>query len=491
MRRHKSAFAFLSGILLLVASPLCAQTLTATPTTPHPTQPLYISATGFADAEAVDVYIDTTDTELLVSSSTGTFTASVTLPAGIQPGIHYITAVGRRSGDAAQSAVTVTTSWLQVGFGATKRGWNPYENTLNDSNANTLGAAWSAAANGSGATPVINAGSIYVTTAAGVSRYATATGSLVWNKISGENFYGAPALSGSTLYAGGASGTLYALKASSGATTWSVSLGSVIYSSPVVVNGVVFVGTNSGVVYAVNASTGATLWTYATGAYIDGSAAVENGVVYIGSNDKNLYALNASTGALLWSFTTGGPVESTPSVVNGLVYFGSDDGKVYAVSTVPSPIAPYTAGSLVWSYNTGGAVFESPAFAYNKVYVGGTAGSLLALDGRTGAVAWSFATDSYPRPPAVANGLVYFTSNNGAIYALDANSGAVEWHGRSGGTFFGGPAVSDGVLYVNTYESQLVAYAPNADTNSVISHVSRPSPASLRPNMALKVARWQ
>ena len=154
MRHHKSASAFLSGILLFVASPLCAQTLTATPTTPHPTQPLYVSATGFADAEAVDVYIDTTDTELLVSSSTGTFSASVTLPAGIQPGIHYITAVGRRSGDAAQSAVTVTTSWLQAGFGATKRGWNPYENTLNDSNANTLGAAWSVAANGSGATPV-------------------------------------------------------------------------------------------------------------------------------------------------------------------------------------------------------------------------------------------------------------------------------------------------------------------------------------------------
>jgi hypothetical protein len=37
----------------------------------------------------------------------------------------------------------------------------------------------------------------------------------------------------------------------------------------------------------------------------------------------------------------------------------------------------------------------------------------------------------------------------------------------------------------------LVAYAPNADTNSVISHVSRPSPASLRPNMALKIVRWQ
>jgi outer membrane protein assembly factor BamB len=123
--------------------------------------------------------------------------------------------------------------------------------------------------------------------------------------------------------------------------------------------------------------------------------------------------------------------------------------------------------------------------------VGGTAGSLLALDGRTGAVAWSFATDSYPRPAAVANGLVYFTSNNGAIYALDANSGAVEWHGRSGGTFFGGPAVSDGVLYVNTYESQLVAYAPNADTDSAIRHVPRPSPSSLRPNMALKIARWQ
>ena len=33
--------------------------------------------------------------------------------------------------------------------------------------------------------------------------------------------------------------------------------------------------------------------------------------------------------------------------------------------------------------------------------------------------------------------------------------------------------------------------AQNADTDSAIRHIPRPSPSSLHPNMALKIARWQ
>ena len=56
------------------------------------------------------------DTLLLVSSATGTFSGSVTIPATASPGKHYITAIGRKSGDAAQKAFTVSTNWSEFHF---------------------------------------------------------------------------------------------------------------------------------------------------------------------------------------------------------------------------------------------------------------------------------------------------------------------------------------------------------------------------------------
>ena len=73
----------------------------------HPTQVITVSATGFGDSEAVDVYFDTVDTLLLVTTATGTFTGPLTLPASATPGAHYVTAIGRHSGDAAQITVNI------------------------------------------------------------------------------------------------------------------------------------------------------------------------------------------------------------------------------------------------------------------------------------------------------------------------------------------------------------------------------------------------
>jgi outer membrane protein assembly factor BamB len=471
------AASLLASALLAQAA---AQTVKTTPAAGHPTQVVTVSGTGFADGEAIDVYIDLTDTVLLVSSTTGTFTGTVAMPASAQPGAHYITAIGRKSGDAAQASFTVTTPWNEEGFGAAHLVLNPYENTINTANVSELGALWASSINTTGGTPAVNSGIAYIGAYPGVAAINTSTGATIWTSETSEYFYGSPAFSSGYVYIGTTSSVVYSLYAVNGKQRWATTLGGFIYSSPVLANGILYIGCDDDNVYALNASTGAVIWKYATGASIEGSAAVVNGVVYIGSEDNSMYALNAATGALIWSYKTGSSVVSTPAVANGVVYFGSDDDKVYAVKA-----AGLNAGKLLWSYTTGAGVFASPAVANGVVYSGSADSKLYALGAHTGALIWEVTTGGLVSSPAVANGVVYATSDDDTMYAVNAATGAILGTVLTGPNYFGNPVISDGVVYVASYVAPLYAFALQAGT----SVVKPPAPSSLHPNMDLVAAK--
>ena len=54
--------------------------------------------------------------------------------------------------------------------------------------------------------------------------------------------------------------------------------------------------------------------------------------------------------------------------------------------------------------------------------------------------------------------MVYVGSNDQKVYALDGITGAVLWGYTTGG-FVGDPAVSDGVVYVGSFDKNLYAFA--------------------------------
>ncbi len=66
------------------------------------------------------------------------------MPANATPGIHYVTAVGRHSGLAAQKAFDVNTNWLQFHDNTNRRGLNAWENILSPSSVSSLDVAWTA-----------------------------------------------------------------------------------------------------------------------------------------------------------------------------------------------------------------------------------------------------------------------------------------------------------------------------------------------------------
>ena len=220
------------------------------PRTGPPTSTVRVSGSGFGAYRAVDIYFDTTDEALAATNDNGAFSGiRIRVPASAVPGTHYITAVQRHSGRAAQARFLVNTNWAQDRYSASRSGLNPYENVLSPSNVSGLGLDW----------------------------WRVATGSPV-------DFRSSPAVVNGVVYVGYMNGKVHALNAATGAGKWSYNTGGMVESSPAVANGVVYLGSfNKGTLYALNAATGAEKWSYtATGdSFAWSSPAVANGIVYI------------------------------------------------------------------------------------------------------------------------------------------------------------------------------------------------------------------
>jgi len=257
---------------------------------------------------------------------------------------------------------------------------------------------------------------------------------------------------------------------------WKFKTGSKIVSSPAVVDSVAYIGSADRNLYAVNTADGSLRWKYATKGGVNSSPAVVDGVAYVGSLDGNFYAVEAASGKLKWQFQTGGerrftapgihgamprtesmpdPFDvflSSPVVAGGTVYFGSGDHNIYAVDA--------KTGALKWKFATGNVVHASPAVSGGVVYIGSWDRYLYALDAQSGAMLWKFQTGDdtviynqvgIASSAAVAGGIVFFGCRDGHFYAVDAKSGTQLWkHDNKMGWVIASPAVLEGVVYFPT-----------------------------------------
>jgi outer membrane protein assembly factor BamB len=451
-----------------------------TPTVGPPTSTVTVDGAGFTAGEADDLYFDSSDEALASAGASGTFSgATLTVPASAVPGTHWVTAVGRHAGLSAQAPFTVRTDWPQFHYSASRQGLNPFENVLSTDTVPGIGLDWTyTTGDDVSSSPAVANGLVYVGVDNGLYAVNASTGELLWSYPTGGGIaFFSPAVANGVVYVGSyGDDKVYALKASTGELLWSYVTGTV-ESSPAVANGVVYVGSYSDRLYALDASTGGLLWSYTTGDIVESSPAVANGVVYVASR-KSLYALNASTGDLLWSYPTGGYVYSSPAIAKGVVYVGSGDGKLYALNA--------STGGLLWADN-GGFDYSSPAVANGVVYDGSISGKLFALDAWTGKPLWSYVTGGViDSPPAVANGVVYVASRDGKLYALDASTGGLLW-ADNGGFDYSSPAIANGVVCIGSSNGRLYAF----DLPAGASGPSRPNPATLNPDLALRAQRWR
>ncbi|MFD2429414.1 PQQ-binding-like beta-propeller repeat protein [Sphingobium scionense] len=172
-----------------------------------------------------------------------------------------------------------------------------------------------------------------------------------------------------------------------------------------------------------------------------GGSADESGYSQLSAiNTANIRKLG-----LAWSLDLEGEVslEATPLAVNGILYFSGSYGAVYAVDGA--------SGRLIWKYDPeiwkvnptrqamGMGVNRGVAYDNGHIFIGVLDGRLIALDARTGAVAWSVNTlppgtmHSLTGAPRTFNGKVII-GNGGAdigqrgfVTAYDQKTGAQVW----------------------------------------------------------------
>ena len=91
----------------------------------------------------------------------------------------------------------------------------------------------------------------------------------------------------------------------------------------------------------------------------------------------------------------------------------------------------------------------------------------VTADWTPGQVTWNFSTgDKVRSSPAVSDGVVYVSSFDNYVYALDGVTGAKLWSFKTGNDIYSSPVVADGVVYVGSQDEKF--YALNSSTGTQI-----------------------
>lgn len=291
-----------------------------------------------------------------------------------------------------------------------------------------------------------------------------------------------PVISGGIVYAGSASGAVYALDQRSGCVYWTYQAAGAVRAAVAVSQGVAFFGDSTATVHAVNSRSGAALWKTKVDdhsfARLTGSPVVHDGRVFVpvssheevaGNSAKytcctfrgSVVALDAATGKQLW--------------------------KTYSIAAEPKETGRNKSGTPVMG-PSGGAIWSAPAIdskrgvlyaSTGNAYTGeaATTDSVLAIELDSGRIRWSrqltpkdtwnmscqspeklncdaagpdFDLGTTPLILEVPGGTILSVGQkSGLVYALDPDKkGEIVWQTRvAEGGFLGGVAwghASDG-----------------------------------------------
>lgn len=243
-----------------------------------------------------------------------------------------------------------------------------------------------------------------------------ADGSLAW-EFRGEGAFGPPAVEGDTVYVGSTDGRLYAIATRTGKERWRYRAGEDLTTRPAVAHGAVYVSSLQDTLFAVDAATGAWRWHHrretkaAAGFTIFGAAAAAAGpdAVYAAYSDGFAAALDPATGAARWE----------------------------------KQIAPADEHLDV----------DALALDGSRLYAAAYSGAVLAVDARTGDVAWKASAPAAAKLATAAGLVVAVTTTS--VQALSAADGSAVWTVPLGGAPEGTPVAAGKWLLVPAGEEGL------------------------------------
>ncbi|WP_433021406.1 PQQ-binding-like beta-propeller repeat protein [Kribbella sp. CA-294648] len=318
-----------------------------------------------------------------------------------------------------------------------------------------------------------------------VHAVSQATGQVLWTYPVPSSVHGSIAVAEGLVYVPTLRGSLFAVDARTGTLKWRNDPGPAPagsnqrtygYYGVTVADGKVlypyqtrFGEAAAGLLLALDATTGERIWAspMAGSTMSDGTPAVADGRVYVGNHDGSIViAYDLATGKKLWTGTDtlGGWQDGVPSAGNGKVYIGSNNGIVARDGAT---------GAVLWSYRSshpslvnGGATPSAATIKGNTVYMSFPSGAVTALNATTGAVIWDhllpgsqYRGGSFTSP-ALSGNTLFVGANSGGFYALDAGTGQPLWQQNIGTWVAAGPAVSGNTVVVGALDGNLYAFTP-------------------------------
>ena len=252
---------------------------------------------------------------------------------------------------------------------------------------------------------------------------------------------------------------------------WVTKLGGAIYAAPAVLESedgaVLYVGTTGGTFNAVRASDGGLLWVFAAGRPIFGEALVTQAALYFACDNGWLFKLERATGKELWRLELGDAAVSRvlphpehfgwdlqgprPALADGTVFVGSGDGSLHAVDA--------KSGARRWRFASGARIRTGALVDGPRVVVGSYDGNVYALERATGRELWRRATGGpIDTAPVAAAGRVIVGNRGPGLAALDAQTGEPAWLAPFWGSWVEStPVLAEGLLYVGASDLRRVS----------------------------------
>jgi outer membrane protein assembly factor BamB len=292
---------------------------------------------------------------------------------------------------------------------------------------------WSYATQGAIAIPpTVGTAQVFVASDIGNTHYLRSidarTGDLIWQYTRNQPpecmCSQASILSGGLLFAQSDGHSLYAFAPSGAAPSkrlWQFAGNGAPLTSPVVAGGLVVLGSGDHNVYALDAKTGAVRWTGTSGYVFTATPAIGNGVVVIGDQGGNIDGFALATGKPLWSVGAGA-IDVAAVIAGNTAYLVSEDHSIYALNIA--------SGQQVWAYGMDDYAAFSPILADGFVIAANRAGELVAVDAKTGKLAWQTGLNGTPfSQPEFwpARHAIVLKIGDHAVGAFDAATGKTLW----------------------------------------------------------------
>jgi outer membrane protein assembly factor BamB len=335
-----------------------------------------------------------------------------------------------------------------------------------------------------------------------LSAVKIADGSFVWTFSAGRPIMGEVLATDDALFFVCDNGFLYRLDRSKGKEVWRYDLGdgrvprilphSVVYDydheapMPVLADGAILVGSGDASFHAVDAATGERRWRVAVKGKVRSTALVAGANVIFGTWDGELHAVERATGRDVWLKDLKAPITSTPAMIGGRLIVGTRGSALMG-------LVPET-GEQVWAVSFWGSWVESTAVAGEDGlgYVGSSdLRRVVSFDPKDGRIVWR--TDVYGAPwgrPLVTDRYVYdgasaivpyMTRHEGGLVALDRKTGKLAWRfplinppGTLHYGFAGSPARAGDSFVIGGMDGALYAFPLGAGANGQPSQGGRP-----------------